>query len=231
MRLNRLNQLVEKSKIVDGVWKLTPRHELQYWRRADVEQVVLIGELLEAGPRRLAFRFSERTAQGDTLERKARLWGHWQADSKNRLSFLIEAEQGQEQSLTFQGAWEVGPGQEILYRWGKNSVLRFQGYWDIGEDRRLTYLLDRSSNSAFRFRGTFQSASVLAKQGAIRYQLGGQIEQGPRSRTITLFGKWKPSPRFGLGFEIPYQDRPARRIDFGATLSIDPVGKIGRAHV
>jgi len=49
MRLNWLNQLMAGGKVVKGTWRLTQRHILEYRRRGTEEQVVVSGDLMEAG--------------------------------------------------------------------------------------------------------------------------------------------------------------------------------------
>lgn len=236
MRLNRLNQLIDKEgRLLDGSWRLTRRHRLEYRRRGGQEEILLAGELDEARPTGLGFRFLERRSDGEAVVRQAALRGRWQADEKNRLSFLLEGQKDRQESLTLQGGWELGPGQEIVYRVERTKqkrgtkesrLLRFQGRWEISDDRRLVYVLNRASDSAFRFRGAFQTGSVLAREGKIRYQLGAEVEEKPRSKTLTLFGKWKLSRRLGLSFEIPTSDGAARGIGFEADYSLDSRGRI-----
>lgn len=236
MRLDRLNQLLPAGrKPVEGVWRLTGDHELQYRRRGGREEVVLSGPLAGAEARGLSFRVEADSADGDLVGKTLQLRGRWQADSENRLTFLAERREGKPDALRLEGGWQVGPSQEILYRFEREDLngkrkearlLRFSGWWDIGEDRRLAYVLDRSSDSGFRFRGAFQTPSLLAKEGAIRYQLGAEAEGRGRLRTLTLFGKWKLSRRLGLSFEVPYAGGRVRGIDFGAELGLDAAGNV-----
>ena len=117
----------------------------------------------------------------------------------------------------------MGPKNEILYRVERSlHFLRFDGYWDLGQDRRITYVLDADTGSAFRFRGAFQTASILQKKGELRYQLGAEA-QGRRGRlqTVTLFGKWKLSRDLSLEFEVPYSGGFRRSISFGAAYAWD----------
>ena len=228
MRLDRLNRLVLDGRVIEGRWKLTPRHELQYRRAGGAEELVATGELVSAEPLGLTFRFEKESLQEDTRRREFQLKGRWQADPRNRLTFLVEREEGKANILTLEGGWEVGPGNEIQYRFerteqkkGARSLhrIRFDGFWEVGEDRRLAYVLEAGSNSAFRFRGAFQTDSIRQKQGLLRYQIGLEAEgrgKGPL-QTVTLFGKWKLSRDLSLEFEIPYSSGFRRAISFGAT--------------
>lgn len=230
LRLDRLNRLVLDGRVVEGSWKLTPRHELQYRRGGAGEELVVAGDLVSAEPLGLTFRFEKESRDEDTRRRELQLKGRWQADSRNRLTFLVEREEGAADVLTLEGGWEVGPGNEIQYRFERTQIkkrarslhrIRFEGYWEVGEDRRLAYVLDAGSNSAFRFRGAFQTDSIRQKKGSLRYQLGLEAEGKERLQTVTLFGKWKLSRDLSLEFEVPASGRFRRAISFGATYAWD----------
>ena len=236
MRLNRLNQLVgPDGASVDGTWRLARGNELQYRRLGDREEVVVSGPLVGAGPNGLSFRVEADSLEGDRVGETLELRGRWQADPENRLTFLAERRAGKTDVLKLEGGWEIGPSQQILYRFereelGRKSrtarLLRFSGYWDLDEEKRLTYVLDKGSGSEFRFRGAFQTHSVLAKTGAIRWQLGAELDGRRPARTVTLFGKWKLSRRLDLSFEVPYSGGRVRGIDFGAELGLDSRGNL-----
>ncbi len=229
MRVDRLNRLVRDGETLDGAWELASGHQLRYRRRGPEKEVILVGNLLSSGPNSLNFRLEESIRDEDVRRRELALRGRWQTDPSNRLTFWVERERGMEEALTLEGAWETGPGNEILYRFersgskGSRSLhrIRFEGVWEIGEDRRLSYVMDAGSDSAFRFRGTFQTASLRQKQGAVRYQIGLQVEGKKRFQTVTLFGKWKLSRDLSLEFEIPYSGGFRRSLSFGAVYAWD----------
>ena len=190
--------------------------------------MILTGDLLSADPNSLTFHLREVQQEEDVRLRQMSLRGRWQADSRNRLTFLVEREQGTVDTLTLEGGWEVGPGNEIQYRFERTELekgarslhrIRFEGYWEVGEDRRLAYVLEAGSNSAFRFRGAFQTDSIRQKQGSLRYQLGLEVESKSKEplQTVTLFGKWKLSRDLSLEFEVPTSGGFRRAISFGAT--------------
>ena len=235
MRLTSLNQLILGNKAIDGVWKLTPRHELRYVRSGPEEEVVLTGDLVAAEETGLVIQVEERRADGEMVSRTMTLRGRWEADAKNRLNFLVERRSRQRDRLTFSGGWEIGENHELLYRFEQIQLktkeqqvhtLTFRGIWDLDEDHRLTYVLDRDSGSVFRFRGTFQTPTVLAKEGAVRYQIGVEVQGRKRLQAVTLFGKWKLSRDFSIDFEIPYADGSVRPITFGATYSLNAKNSI-----
>ena len=230
MRVDRLNRLIRDGKTVEGVWELTRGHQLRYRRRGHEEQVLLTGDLVSSDANSLTFRLHQASREEDVQSRRMSLQGRWQADSRQRLTFLVEREQGAQEALTLEGGWEVGPANEILYRFERTSLkagtkslhqLRFEGYWEVGEDRRLAYVLDAGSDSAFRFRGAFQTASILPKEGFLRYQIGAEAQGRRRLQTVTLFGKWKLSRDFSLEFEVPYSGGFRKTMRFGATYAWD----------
>lgn len=230
MRIDRLNRLVRDGEILAGAWELSRGHQLRYRRRGPEEEVVLVGDLVSAESSAVTFRLHQEDRDGDALRREISLRGRWKADSRNRLSFLVERDRGSADVLTLEGAWETGPGNEILYRFRRTDLktrtrsvhqIRFEGYWEVGEDRRLSYLLDAGSDSAFRFRGSFQTASIRRKKGALRYQIGLEGQGRGRLRTVILFGKWKLSRDLSLEFEVPYSGGFRRSISFGAVYAWD----------
>lgn len=230
MRLTRLNQLIHGRETMDGTWQLTKRHELQYRRRDGSREIVLTGNLVAAEPTALVAQFREISSDEVVTSRLFWLRGRWQADSRNRLNFLIQREQGKEDRLTLEGGWEVNQANEILYRYQRDlrsrgnlqlQTFRFQGRWDLGGANQLTYLLDENSDSTFRFRGTFQTPSILAKDGAIRYQVGVEVEGKKRFNVVTLFGAWKLSRDLALDFDLATGGVSSRTIRFGATYQVD----------
>ncbi len=218
MRLTSLNQLIRDRQTLEGIWTLAPNHRIQYRRRRQggEEEIVLTAEPVSPKATGLVIGIREESSDGEVAHRLLTLRGRWQADPHNRLTFLVERERGRHDELRFTGGWEIDDHHEIVYRY-PSGFLTFQGYWDIAEDKRLTYLLDKASDSAFRFRGSFQTDSLLAKEGALRYQVGVELEGKTEVKTVTLFGKWKLSRGLGLQLEIPYRDGFKRSIRFEAS--------------
>lgn len=225
MRLTRLNQIERAGQVIDGRWKLSRDHTLEYRRRGPKETVVVKGPVVQAKANALVLRVEEQRQGGELVGRRLTLRGHWEADPKNRLRFKLDGRRGRDAWLVLEGSWQVGPHHEILYRFRRQPLktktrrerlLRFRGRWDVGEDKRLTYVLDARSDSAFRFRGTFQTPILLPKGGAVRYQLGAEARVHRGSKVVTLFGRWRLSRRWGLTFEVPYGGGRVRGIDFSA---------------
>ncbi len=222
MRLTKLNQLIRDRETIDGTWQLTKRHQLQYRRRGGSQEILLTGDLVVAEPTALVGLFKEQSEDGEVTSQLLSLRGRWQADERNRLSFLVEREKGLEDRLTLEGGWELNEANEILYRYQPDlQMLRFQGHWDLGDSKWLTYVLDENSDSTFRFRGAFQTPSILAKEGQIRYQVGVEVEGKKRLNVVTLFGAWKLSRDLALDFEMAVGGVSSRTIRFGAAYQID----------
>ncbi len=235
MRLTRLNQLILADETVDGVWRLTKSHQLEYRKRGAGQEAVLTGALIAAEPEALVFRVAQREESGRIINQLFSLRGRWEADSRNRLNFLVERDKGRSDRLTFQGGWEVTADHEILYRYKlpflggsrlAESALIFRGQWDFIAGRRLVYLLDLSGDSTFRFRGAFQTPSVLAKEGQIRYQVGVEVEGKRRVQTVTFFGKWKLSRDLAVEFELASAGKRKQAILFGASWSVVRSGTV-----
>ena len=229
MRLTSLNQLIRKRETIDGFWHLGNNHELEYKRRGPNEEVVLSGPLIAAESDALVFRVVEKSDAGVTTSRLFQLKGRWEADGRNRLTFLASRGSGRVDRLTFEAGWELDENQQILCRW-QEGALTFQGQWQIDRRRQLVYLLDLEQNSGFRFRGAFQSPSVQAKQGEIRYQLGVEVEGKRRVQIVTLFGKWKVSRDLALEFEIVPPAGRKYSLSFGASYAVTSSGSIS-AHL
>ncbi len=268
--ITNLNELERKGKIIKGKWRLDNRHRLSYaaeenddpplkpWRagpslgRRWTEQFELETSLVAAEPETLVVSITKKQEDGKITTSIAKLSGTWRADEHNQIEFEVERKSGKNDVLTFTGSWKLNDSQQIVYSYQQKylkqkttttETLTFKGHWDISEKNRLTYLLEGSSDQSFRFRGAFQTPSILAKKGEIRYQLGGEVEsklvrKGPatnalasrrgrgaktisrRVRTITLFGKWKLSDSLELIFEMEYEDWHKHEIRFGAEFEL-----------
>ncbi len=214
----------KNGRLVKGRWELGPGHTLAYRRDEDakLEALEFQTSLIAADPDALVLAVSEKQKNGKRVTRTARLGGSWRLNEKKQIEFEIERESGANDVLTFQGAWKVGASNEIIYAWRKRkgtglSTLIFKGFWGLSEDHRLTYTLEGASGETFRLSGAFQTKSILAKKGEIRYQLGASLEgRFGKSRTLTLFGKWKFSDRLGLVFEVESGKRKKSVLRFGA---------------
>ena len=238
MRLTTLNDLLHAGERIDGVWTLTPRHELRYRRRGPEAAVVLAGALVGTEPRGLTFHVTGESLSEELVGRTLTLRGRWQADARNRLTFLVERARGRSDRLTLRGGWALGPRQELRYQYQQDGpgarrdrvhTLTFAGAWALTAGRQLTYVMDAASDSTFRFRGAFQTPSVLAKTGELRYQLGVEAAGRRRVQTLTVFGVWRLSRTLGVTFEIPCADGRVGTLRFGASYRVGARGTVTAA--
>lgn len=226
MALRSLDDLLREKK--GGKWKISDRHEIQYWSEDDKSAATLKATVLDVRPAALVLQYTQREDDQKTVTRIYELNGTWRVDPKNRITFIVEKETGKHDVLTFRNIWTVNENHEIEYSFEETALKRrektlrklvFRGFWDISERSRITYWLGKDSNSYFRFRGAFQTTSILAKNEEIRYQIGVEVEKRIKTQTITLFGKWKYSRKYGLSFEVEYKDGRKHVIRFGADYS------------
>ena len=69
------------------------------------------------------------------------------------------------------------------------SIVKLSGVWKLNtEKNRLTYSIGGDSNNAFKFRGAFQTTSIYAKKGEIRYQIG--VEVAGKRKSISFGGTY-----------------------------------------
>ncbi|MDP3920337.1 MAG: hypothetical protein Q8R76_05980 [Candidatus Omnitrophota bacterium] len=227
MAAKKLSELISEHETAKGRWVLTGDHEVYYRERRGKKEAVIKGALVAAQPDALVISVTVRESEKRTVTGLVNLAGKWELDSKNRITFLVRRGSARGDKLRFQGAWEVNKHHEVIYTYEARAArhqLVFKGHWDITAKNRLTYVLGTGSEAAFRFRGTFQSASLGAKAGEIRYQAGIEFQSKRGawkriSRTIILFGKWKLSRALALDFEITYAGGRRSSIAVGAVLA------------
>ncbi len=252
MKYRKLSDLQKEVETLEGKWELSPGHELVYTehrRQTAVtentqteKQASFKASLVAAEPEALVILVTTKEDENRTVTGFVKLSGKWALDVKNRITFSVKRGLGRDDKLTFQGAWEINDNFQITYAFSTEEVFQgagkkkrrvtrvaqelvFDGHWDISEKNRLTYLIGGDSESAFRFRGTFETASILAKQGEIRYQAGIEYKTSRgtkkrRARTITLFGKWKLSDDLALSFELECADGRRPEIRFGTEFNL-----------
>lgn len=230
-KLTSLNQIEKDGKTFEGQWQLDPNHELLYRERRRRKEARLKGTLVAAEAEALVFSATVQESEAKTTTRLFKLTGDWRVDAKNRIVFEVEREAGKKDTLTFQGSWELGPYGEIVYSYETVRLrtktkrvqrLVFKGQWDLSERRRLAFLIEGDTDSALRFRGAFQTQSILAKDGEIRYQIGVEASGRRRIQTLVFFGKWKISRQLELSFEIEYAGGRKHALVFGGTYFFRP---------
>ena len=233
MKLTRLNELIKDGKIISGRWRLGKDNLIVYESEGSREEILFKGMPLAVGPDGLVVSIEEKRQDQKSILTTLTLVGSWSADSKNRLRFEVEKTNGRRDAFVFKGSWELNHSQELVYIHEvtrlktKTNVRReivFQGFWDISEKNRLTYRLGGDDKSVLHFRCSFETKSLLAKKGEIRYQLG--VEGSSSPETVTLFGKWKMSDRWGLFFEVEYRNGKKHAIIFGAESQLGLDGSV-----
>jgi len=230
MKLSKLNQLIEDGEEIKGRWELDDNHEIQYKSEGKDEEIKVRGSLVAVEPDALVIAVTERQTDQTVVTSIYKLTGTWHANPKNQLVFEVEKEVGKNNVLTFKAGWKLDDNHQIVYSYTQTELktkkkifqeLAFEGYWDISEKNRLIYFLRADTESAFRFRGAFQTRSILAKRGEIRYQLGVEVAGKHTFQTIALFGKWKVSRNLYLDFEIEYGNDKTRTISFGGEYALN----------
>ena len=235
MRINRLNELIHRGNVIKGRWKLGPHDTIAYQAARDGdERVNFETELIAFEPGLLVLGVTQKKNRTDFETTLVKLRGHWKSNDKNQLTFEAQRESGKRDILTFQGAWKLNRSHEIVYKLRKTrlktktrqtQVLTLKGHWDLTGKNRLVYYVGGESAEALRFRGAFQTQSVLAKKGEIRYQLGAEFRGRKRFKTVVLFGTWKFSRTRELFFEVEYGAGVRKKIHFGGAVLMRPDAK------
>lgn len=234
-------QPIPSTVSLDGTWSLTPAHDLALALRAADHRarqtLHLKGALVKAETHALVFALRRRQDEDLRSAQRVSFSGRWQADAHNRLTFLAEKGAGDPDRLVLQGGWEVGRDHELRYRYQQRLGLRpdeehtliFDGRWDITTRDRLVYRLTGSprsegrgsSDSAFEFRASLQSPSLLASRRRIVYQLGiGATGGRTRQWRVTLLGTWKLHRDLSVAFEVPYAGGRMEAIRFFGELAL-----------
>lgn len=251
MRYRKLSDLQRDVETFEGKWELSPKHELTYRERrrgtaSCAADVSFKAALVAAEPDALVVSVTVKEDEKRTVTGLVKLAGKWALDEKNRITFSVKKTFDRYDTLTFQGAWEVNKSHEVVYAFASKQVLSgsgkrrrritkvkqelvFKGEWQFFEKNKLTYQIGADSGSAFHFRGTFETKSILAKEGAIRYQAGVEYKTawGARkrlTRTIVLFGKWKLSDDLALSYEIEYANGRRSEMRVGADMAMPGIG-------
>src|SRR3989338_9059164 len=222
--------------LLDGTWKLSPAHRLGVVLHPQAEgarqAVFLNATIVDVKDDALIVSLWRRSDGGVRTSQTLSLSGRWQADARNRLTFLVAKSDGAEDRLVLDGAWSVDRRHQLLYRYEQPQVgrqpsaihtLRFSGMWDLRPEARLVYRLDVESRSAFEFQTSLQSASLNAREGKIASQVGVRLSGGRLVRQrVTLFGAWKLNRDLSVSFEIPYAGGRMESVHFEGTYAISP---------
>ncbi len=215
-----------------GEWSLTDNHELKLTfdkeaRETFGDSITVQGEILDVDKNSILFALTTRTKDNTRSTYVLILDGSWKADANNRLSFHIRKERGRHDVLTFNGAWQINKTHQIIYEYEKAGLVRkkkethtltFRGYWDIRENMRISYVLSADTGSAFNFK---TSAGIFSKD-YIKYEVGLGLtgRARPLTRTIMLSGRWNIKKDADVTFEIEYEKKKIKAINFGAALKL-----------
>lgn len=215
--------------LLDGVWRLSPRHELGMMlhptQTHDRQELFVRGSIVEATANALVVSLAQRQGDGRLGSQRVALSGRWQADERNRLTFLVAKSDGTEDRLVFDGAWEVNQRRQLVYRYEQPSsgrrravrTLTLSGAWGVSTPARLAYRLSASDRSALLFEAAVQRADASA--GRLDYTVGVRLSTGRTiRRTVTLFGQWTLRRNLSVSFELASPDGRRRRLAFQGAL-------------
>lgn len=215
MRLKRLTDLWKASETQEAFFAKFP----------------LIGAESDA----LVVSVTQKEPEGKTLTRLVKLTGTWSVNPKNLIVFETAKESGKSRKVILKGKWNLNKRHEIVLtqeteqlktRQKVTREIVINGFWDLSEKHRFTYLIGGDSSAALRFRGAFQTSSILAKKGEIRYQIGTELKGRRQLQVLSFFGKWIISRDWGLEFEME-TGRGRRRLSYGVERSFGPTSQVG----
>ena len=171
-------------------------------------------------PDALVLSVTERENDKRTVTRMMRVSGKWRVGIGNTLEFVLNKDESKKGVVSFGADWRVSKANEIEVTLGPDRA-SLKGVWDVADRNSLVYQIRRGLGEELRFRGAFQTRSIHAKKGEIRYQLGAEGSRKKTTQTVALFGKWILSRDLGLSFEIEYANGKRRAILFGGDCRMD----------
>jgi|GEM_PF-5208796 len=191
-----------ERRSVKSVYSLNGDHQLVI-RYSDGQVKTLNAEVIAADSAALTFSVSSRDRCGNDHLRVLRLGGSWQADERNRLSFIVN-DNREDGVLVFRNSWKLGDDQEIVYEYekrGSGARRRFSldGHWKISPGERLTYALGKGDYGP-EFRCQLESLSLRPKEGCIRFRIGFGVAYKRKGPVVSVYGGW----RFGRGLGIDF---------------------------
>ena len=215
-----------------GKWSLESNYDLtmtldESGRQTFVNKITLKCAIKDVYANSLLFAVTTTAKDNTETTYGFELKGTWKADKTNRLTFDIKKENGADNTITFDGVWEIDNDHQVVYKYEKNDLvtktnqlqtLTFKGHWDITRKDSLSYVLSANTNSVF----TFTMSAIHYKEDYIQCELDIAMEThlGPFRQIITISGSWKMVKDVGLTFEIKYADNKVESIKFGAEAKI-----------
>lgn len=197
--VNKSSDIETPQKIkFSGKYSLDKDHDLvitlnKWNNQCEGNRLTLKTKIMDAKSNEIALLVNSKAGENKALTYVMKLYGAWQADKHNRLTFGIERERDNADSLVLSGAWEVNKNNEIVYRRQKESqVIIFRGSWDISGRNKISYALDKKINSGFNFKSSLGTLVSKGKDTSVQFDVGIGISKAQKlRRKIILSGKWK----------------------------------------
>lgn len=161
-----------------GKYSLDKNHNfivtLNKWNnQCEGNRFTLKTRIVDAKSNEILFMVNSRSMENKSLTYIMKLYGSWQADKENRLTFGVERDGSALDHLTLSGAWEVNKNNEISYRRFKDSqIITFKGHWDIAGKCRLRYILDKKTDSGFNFRSSIGTLAPRDREIYATFDVG-----------------------------------------------------------
>jgi hypothetical protein len=203
---NELSYEVNKSSGINipqkikfsGKYSLDNDHNLvitlnKWNNQCEGNRLTLKTSVMDAKSNEIALLVNSKSGENKSLTYVMKLYGSWQADKQNRLTFGVERDQDSVDGLTLSGAWEINKNNEIVYRRAKSgNDLLFRGHWDIKDKCRLRYVLDKKTGSAFNFQSSLGTLAPKGKDTYAVFDIGISLSKTKRLiRKIIFSGKLK----------------------------------------
>lgn len=210
---NNLSYEVNKSSGIDvpqkikfsGRYSLDKNHKLIFtldkWNnQCEGNRLALKTKFVDAKNNEIALSVNSKLSENKSLTYLMKLYGSWQADKHNRLTFGVERDGRQIDTLTLSGGWEINKDNEIVYRHGRdNQVITFRGRWDIKDKYRISYILDKKADSGFNFRSSLGTLAPKDRETYVTFDIGIGISKAKKvHRRVIFSGRW----RMGKGKEL-----------------------------
>jgi len=221
--------------VFTGKWYLGSDHTLRFRIQDSAEELVFRSSFVSANADRLVFSITTLNPSGAQSTRLFKFEGNWQADEKNRLTFILSYRESDRDRFVFEGRWRIGRKYEIIYRYvaeeiktGRKRIesIILKGFWNLDQRGYLDFLVEGSSNSQFRFKAEYLGYRSLRRRfSELKFRVGIEIRGSAKEiyETIKIFGRWKVRAPLELGFEVTYENERVEEIKFLA--SYEFVGK------
>jgi len=239
---NALFYEVNKSSGIDipqkikfsGKYSLDKNHDfiitLNKWNnQCEGNRLALKAKLMDAKSNEIALLVNSKVSENKNLTYIIKLYGSWQADKNNRLTFGVERDQGGIDALTLFGAWEINKSNEISYRYGRDSqIITFRGYWDVADRCRLNYILDKKTNSGFNFRSSIGTLAPGGRETYATFDVGIAMRGVKKLRRRIIFsGRLK----MGKGKELILETSDAEEGGVSLRFTKEMFDKRGMAYI